>query len=347
MTKEKELFVSTLIKWSRTIDRPMPWKGIKNPYFIWLSEIILQQTRVEQGMNYYLKFTKAYPKVEDLAKAPIEEVLKHWEGLGYYSRARNLHHTAQIIVEKYNGIFPSNHADILSLKGIGPYTAAAIASFAYDLPYAVVDGNVIRVLSRYFGIDIAFDIPAGRKKFDALAIEILPQNQSAIYNQAIMDFGATVCKPAAAECSSCVMQKKCCAYQQDKVELWPIKANKTKVEIKYFNYFVLQYKNKCYIKKREKDFWKDLYEFYLMEDKKLWSIDKLSKFATKEEWQRTKAITFIDLTQKLSHRDIQARFFAIELNKKPALHDFIEVDKSNMSKFAFPKIINSYVENYF
>ncbi|MEL6926175.1 MAG: A/G-specific adenine glycosylase, partial [Bacteroidota bacterium] len=185
----KLTFTESLMRWFQSNHRPLPWKGIKNPYFIWLSEIILQQTRVEQGLPYYQRFIATYPRVEDLAKAPEDDVMKLWEGLGYYSRARNLHATAKIITNEYGGKFPADYKSILSLKGVGPYTAAAIVSFAFDLPYAVVDGNVYRVLSRYFGIDEAIDTTAGKKLFAALAQDLIDETQPANYNQAIMDFG--------------------------------------------------------------------------------------------------------------------------------------------------------------
>lgn len=347
MNAREDLFVTTLINWSRTIDRPMPWKGIDNPYFIWLSEIIMQQTRVEQGKSYYEKFVYEYPTIEKLAAAPLDEILKNWEGLGYYSRARNLHETAKFIVFNYKGQFPSNYEAILALKGVGNYTAAAIASFAYGMPYAVVDGNVIRVLARFFGIDEAFDTSAGKKVFEKLAQKILPTNESAIYNQAIMDFGALVCKPALALCETCALQHKCFAFQKDLVSVLPYRAKKTKVENRYFTYLVFQYKNCFYIRKREKDFWKDLHEFYLLEDNKLWTKSQVSHFLKQEKLDFIAISKAEDDSQKLSHRSIYARFYQVQLTKKPKLTDFIEVDPSKMTKFAFPKIINLYIEKNF
>ena len=213
--QDNSFFTSTLLQWARTIERAMPWKGEKNPYLIWLSEIILQQTRVEQGTAYFLRFKENYPSLIDLANAPQDEVLKLWEGLGYYSRARNLHFTAKYIRDELDGVFPSDYGDILKLKGVGTYTAAAIASFAYDLPYAVVDGNVYRVLSRVFGIQTAIDSTAGKKEFAALAQALLDKKKAAIYNQAIMDFGASQCVPKKPNCSECPMKKHCVAHQKD------------------------------------------------------------------------------------------------------------------------------------
>mgnify|MGYP003339694825 CR=1 FL=1 len=213
------IFTKQLIKWNRFKNkREMPWKFEKNPYKIWLSEIILQQTRVEQGMSYYLNFIRAYPTVHDLANAEDEAVMKLWEGLGYYSRCRNLLATARFISHNKKGNFPNSYEELVKLKGVGPYTAAAIASFAFQLPYAVVDGNVIRVLSRFFGIDKQANTNEGKKIFQQLAQEVLDKKNPGIYNQAIMDFGATVCKPAQPLCDECVMQNYCSAYQKDMVD---------------------------------------------------------------------------------------------------------------------------------
>lgn len=347
MHSKEKVFVTTLVQWSHTIHRPMPWKGIDNPYFIWLSEIIMQQTRVEQGLSYYQKFVKLFPTIHDLAAASSEQVLKNWEGLGYYSRARNMHTTAKYIVQQYGGVFPNTYEQILALKGVGPYTASAIASFAYGLPQAVVDGNVIRVLCRYFGLDAPFDTSKGRNAIHTLALRILPKDDSATYNQAIMDFGATVCKPAQAQCDTCVLSDKCFAYNKDLVAYLPYRANKTKMEDRFFNYLVYRYKNRYYIKKREKDFWKDLYEFALIEDKKLLPVKAVKAILDKEAIAYNPAIVFEDRQQKLSHRHIYARFFAVELTAKPAFPDLIELSKSKLANFAFPKIINLYIENNF
>ncbi|MCU0351219.1 MAG: A/G-specific adenine glycosylase [Flavobacterium sp.] len=217
-------FTSSLMYWHGTLNlRTMPWKGIKDPYKIWLSEIILQQTRVDQGMSYYEKFVANYPTIQDLATAKDEDVFKLWEGLGYYNRCTNLLFTARKVVTEFKGVFPTTYDELLTLKGVGPYTAAAIASFAYNLPYAVVDGNVFRVLARFFGIDTATDSTTGKQLFTQLANEVLDKVEPAKFNQAIMDFGATVCKPALPNCSSCTLQTKCTAYKKGLVNQLPIK----------------------------------------------------------------------------------------------------------------------------
>ena len=226
MENTKHFFTKNLMAWFATNHRPMPWKGEKNPYLIWLSEIILQQTRVEQGLPYFLKFKENYPTVTDLANAPEDEVMRMWQGLGYYSRARNLHFTAKHIAYDLNGVFPKTYVEILKLKGVGTYTAAAIASFAYDLPNAVVDGNVYRVLARYFGIETPIDSTIGKKEFTKLAYELLDNKRPADYNQAIMDFGATQCKPKKPNCINCPLNQKCIGFNTQKIDTLPIKTKK-------------------------------------------------------------------------------------------------------------------------
>jgi len=238
--KKKLFFTKELLKWSRKHPRDLPWKATKNPYFIWLSEIILQQTRVEQGTPYYLKFVEHYPTVIDLANAPEDEVLKLWEGLGYYSRARNLHAAAKYIHQELEGKFPNQHQDILALKGVGVYTAAAIASFAFDLPHAVVDGNVYRVLSRYFGISTPIDSTAGKKEFAKLAQELLDNDRAAAYNQAIMDFGATHCLPKNPKCGTCPLQSNCIAVAEKAISSYPLKEKKNQEKISLFSLFIIQ-----------------------------------------------------------------------------------------------------------
>ena len=349
---DQQFFTKQLLKWAKTIDRPMPWKGEKNPYFIWLSEIILQQTRVEQGLPYFLKFKEKYPTVHDLANAPEDEVMKLWEGLGYYSRARNLHFTAKNISENLNGEFPKTLDEILKLKGVGVYTAAAIASFAYDLPHAVVDGNVYRVLSRYFGIETPIDSTEGKKEFAALANVLLEKKKAAIYNQAIMDFGATQCTPKLTDCKKCFLKKNCQAFQKGKVADLPVKSKKIKKKTRYFNYLVLNEGKNVWVQKRiQKDIWQNLYEFPLIETEALLKNDVLSK---NEIWQdlildfdyEIKHIS-TPFRQQLTHRTIIATFLEIDLpaNFSIKKNTYIKVDRKNLSKFAFPKIIDLYLKD--
>ena len=350
----KQFFTKQLLRWANTIDRPMPWKGEKNPYLIWLSEIILQQTRVEQGLPYFLKFKEKYPTVTDLANAKEDEITKLWEGLGYYSRARNLHFSAKNIAEKRNGIFPKKYAEILKLKGVGPYTAAAIASFAYDLPHAVVDGNVFRVLARYFGIETPVDTSTGKKQFAQLANELLHKKKPAIYNQAIMDFGAIQCTPKTPDCKNCFLKKKCHALLTNTIFDFPIKSKKIKKKTRFFNYLIFNFEGNTWVQKRtEKDIWQNLYEFPLLETEQIISQKELVK---SEKWKACVGDfdfkikkTSLPFRQNLTHRKIIATFFEVDFggnfsNKK---NNYIKTERKNLTKLAFPKIIDLYLkDNY-
>lgn len=275
-------FSDKIISWYQQNKRDLPWRDTKDAYLIWLSEIILQQTRVDQGMDYYRKFAKEFPTVKLLAKADNEKVMKLWQGLGYYSRARNLHTTAKIITDKFKGNFPEEYIDILSLKGIGEYTAAAIASFAYDKPYAVVDGNVYRVLSRVFGIETPIDSSQGKKEFYQLANELIDKKNPAMHNQAIMELGAMQCKPVNPDCAICPLNAMCFAYSKGLVASLPIKAKKLKTRDRFFNYIVLHHNGDMAIQKRtEKDIWTNLYDFPLIETTKNWSEEA---FLKSPEW---------------------------------------------------------------
>jgi A/G-specific adenine glycosylase len=349
--EHKHFFQQQLFYWFEQSHRPLPWKGLKDPYLIWLSEIILQQTRVEQGRAYFERFRQRFPRVEDLAAAPEDEVLKLWEGLGYYSRARNLHRSAKMVVQEFDGVFPSDYESILSLKGIGPYTAAAIASFAYGLPHAVVDGNVFRVLARFFDIDTPIDSTKGKKQFQKLAQELLDASQPGRYNQAIMDFGATHCKPAAPKCDACPLQTNCMGFQKNKVEQLPVKAKKLKKRIRFFNYLVLQEGERCWIEKRTaKDIWQGLYQFPLIESEaQLESADQLVETDLWHQWVVTGAVREIKAAgafrQTLSHQYIYARFWEVQLSEglQPNKTEQFLTDRKNLSKFAFPKIIDWYL----
>ena len=259
-------FREHLLRWFAQNSRPLPWKGERDPYKIWLSEIILQQTRVEQGLPYYQKFIERYPTVGQLADAPEDEVLKLWEGLGYYSRARNLHTTAKRIAGELGGKFPSTYEDIRALKGVGDYTAAAIASFAFGLPYAVLDGNVFRVLARFFGIATPTDTSAAKKEFAALAGALLDPSRPGDFNQALMDFGATHCTPQQPKCPACLLRTHCAAFQQNRVAELPVRSKGVVKKDRYFVYLVAQYKGDIFVRKRTgKDIWRNLWEFPLLE----------------------------------------------------------------------------------
>ena len=262
----QQFFREHLFEWFAQNSRPLPWKGERDPYKIWLSEIILQQTRVEQGLPYYQKFIEQYPIVRHLADAPEDEVMKLWEGLGYYSRARNLHHSAKLIANELGGNFPDTYTGIRALKGVGDYTAAAIASFAFNLPHAVLDGNVFRVLARYFGIETPTDTPAAKKEFAALAQELLDPARPGDFNQALMDFGATHCTPQQPKCPACPLRPHCAAFQQNKVAELPMKSKSLVKKDRFFFYLVVHHKGDTFVRKRSgKDIWQNLWEFPLLE----------------------------------------------------------------------------------
>lgn len=266
MANNSPYFSETLINWYHRHKRNLPWRATTNPYFIWLSEVILQQTRVNQGLPYYNKFIEAYPTVQHLAAAPEDEVLRLWQGLGYYSRARNMHHTARQIVEQYGGSFPGNYNELLKLKGVGSYTAAAIAAFAYKEKVAVLDGNVFRVLARVFGITDDIAAPASRKVFQEQANQLVPEQETDTYNQAIMEFGAIQCTPIMPDCLFCPLQQSCFAFTHGLVQELPVKSKAKAARPRYFHYLVFEWKGQYYMRKRlEGDIWQGLYDFYLHE----------------------------------------------------------------------------------
>ena len=346
----KARFTFLLLKWNKEKNiRQMPWKGEKDPYKIWLSEIILQQTRVEQGLSYYNNFITTFPDIHKLAKAPDEKVFKLWEGLGYYTRCRNLIATARYISKELKGKFPNYYDDIKSLKGIGPYTAAAISSFAFNLPHAVVDGNVFRVLARVFGIDKPIDSTEGKKYFTALADELLDEKQPGLYNQTIMDFGAVICKPAAPLCSTCIFKKQCVAFLNNKVNDLPVKEKKITIRKRWFYYLVLEYKNEIAIRHRkEKDIWQDLYELPLIESEKESHKKSILQAAEKKKWLTKKNYELMSISplfkQQLSHQLIVGQFTKLKLKQKPPLkNDWLWIPMNKTSKYAFPQFINQFL----
>lgn len=342
-------FSKRMLSWNRTSNtRTLPWKGEKDPYKIWLSEIILQQTRVEQGLKYYEKFIFNFPNINMLARAPENKVFKLWEGLGYYSRCRNLIATARKISIEQKGKFPSTYEDILKLKGIGPYTAAAIASFAFHLPYAVVDGNVFRVLARVLGIETPIDGTEGKKLYTQLANNLLPQKHPGEYNQAIMDFGATVCKPMAPLCGDCIYQKECVALNTNRVNVLPVKEKKIRQKTRFFYFFVIEYNNTIFVRERsEKDIWRHLHEFPVIETGQPEKADALITTASLNGWfQHPDEVKSISetLVQKLTHQTIKGVFIIVKTRSQPSLPaDFKRVKKSKVKALAFPKLINTFL----
>ncbi len=344
-------FCEKLLYWNKCFNhREMPWKGEKDPYKIWLSEVILQQTRVEQGWNYYEKFLLNFPSICDLANADDKDVFKLWEGLGYYNRCKNLLFTARFICKDLNGEFPQKYEDVLALKGVGSYTASAVCSFAYNQPYAVVDGNVFRVLSRVYGIDKAIDSAEGKNIFTNLAQENLAKKEAALYNQGIMDFGATVCKPANPLCATCVMNDICIAYKTGKVNLLPVKEKVLQKKTRNFTWFILHVKNEIFIHHRtSRDIWQNLNEFYLLEtdEKNHWDEQKVADFINNQFSLIPLSISISkEFSQQLTHQKIKAVFVELHLKQKPvSLKNQDWTAEEKLTQLAFPKIINEYFGN--
>lgn len=330
------LISQILINWYHIHQRDLPWRHSTDPYKIWLSEIILQQTRVDQGMAYYYRFLDKFPTVEELAKADEQEVLRLWQGLGYYSRARNLHITAQIIYSDYKGLFPADFNLLIKLKGVGDYTAAAIASHAFGLAHAVVDGNVYRFLARYFLIEEPIDTNKGQKHFKKLANELLNKQNPGLYNQAIMEFGALQCKPKNPDCTVCPLRETCQAFAKKKVDNLPFKKGKTKVRNRYFNYFILQdFEGKIMLKQRiEKDVWQNLYDFPLIESAKPLDQKDLLKAMANEDFFDKHNDTIEEISpcqiHLLSHQKLHLRFIRLKNSEL--------IEKENLKKYSSSQI---------
>lgn len=340
-----------LMQWYLLHKRDLPWRATTNPYLIWISEIILQQTRVVQGHDYYLRFTDKFPDVGRLAAAKEDDVLKMWQGLGYYSRARNLHAAAKTIVSDFGGAFPSAYKDILSLKGIGQYTAAAIASFSFGLPYAVVDGNVYRVLSRLFAMGTPIDSTQGKKEFAELANTLLDKKEPGLYNQSIMEFGALQCLPVSPRCDICPLSGLCLAYARREVSAYPVKQGKTKVKERYFNYLDIRIGSSLFLQKRTgNDIWKSLYELPLIETEAPVSFEELAK--TKDfadmlgnAGHITLSSGVVHLKHILSHRIIYATFYRVEIENDEKLNRlYIKVDKPEFENYAISRLVQRYFE---
>ena len=339
---QRTFLTQALMLWHRQHNhRQMPWKGEGDPYRIWLSEVILQQTRVEQGLPYYERFVAKYPTVKHLASTPLDEVLKCWEGLGYYSRARNLWQTAGVVANQLDGIFPTDYEGLLKLKGIGPYTAAAVSSFAYREPRAVVDGNVQRVLARYFGIEAPVDSAAGKNLLAKLAQDLIDSRRPDLYNQAIMDFGATVCMPKAPLCADCPLASRCIALAKDKTGTLPVKGAKPARRERFFHYLVITNGSHTWLRQRNgNDIWKGLFEFPLLEaDYAMQADDVGRKFSA-----RLQLVSAVSKTQLLTHQKISALFFrGTGLPADTA--GLIRVPISELRTFAFPRVVGWYLRD--
>lgn len=327
----------------------MPWKAIKDPYKIWLSEIILQQTRVEQGLSYYNNFIARFPAIQDLANAPDDQVFKLWEGLGYYSRCRNLLLTARYISNELGGHFPNNLEGLLALKGVGAYTAAAIGSFAFNLPLAVLDGNVFRVLSRYFGIETPVDSGIGKKQFRELAEALLDHKNPALYNQAIMDLGAVVCTPKKPDCKICPFQRNCQAHAAQNWDKLPVKQQKIKVKYRYLYYLKLDYHGETLVRKRTgKDIWQNLFEFFLKETDEPASPEDLMQ---PDFWglpvsnmKHCRMQLTDEIKHVLTHQRIHARLLKLSLKAKFEVQGYNWIRDEHLKQLSFPRLINRFLE---
>lgn len=342
-------FTPQLRRWYLEHKRDLPWRGTRDPYLIWLSEVILQQTRVEQGRNYYERFANNWPTVTDLAAAPIDAVMKCWQGLGYYSRARNLHATAQQVVKQHNGQFPATWEGLLALKGIGEYTAAAIGSFAFGLAEPVVDGNVYRVLSRVFGIETPIDSTAGKKEFRQLAAQLLDRRDPATHNQAIMEFGAVQCVPRSPDCSRCPFVRSCVAHNTNRIAVLPVKAKKTKVSNRYFHYFLLRHGARLYVKQRPAgDIWQALYDFPLLETAS--AADNALETAEWQQWTAKRKVHVNRVSETLlhvlSHQRLHVRFYEVTLDR-PLLAavsaNWELIAEERFRELAVPALIHKYM----
>ncbi|WP_298494342.1 A/G-specific adenine glycosylase [uncultured Algibacter sp.] len=343
------IFSKILTHWYSNNKRNLPWRETVNPYYIWLSEIILQQTQVKQGLPYYEAFVSKYPTVFDLADAPESDVLKLWQGLGYYSRARNLHASAKYVVNDLDGNFPNNYKDLLKLKGVGDYTASAIASICFNEVTAVVDGNVYRVFSRYFGINTPINSSKGAKEFKALAQKLIDKNHPAEFNQAIMEFGATQCKPANPLCNSCPFKDSCIALSKNRIAELPVKIKSAKAKKKYFNFLVfISQDEKTVLEKREgKGIWQNLYQFPLLETEKAVNEKALSNLIKNHNFLKDTSFEIAlynkeHIIHKLSHQHLYTKFWVINLEKLS-----IEgVSISKVKDYPVPILIGNFIESF-
>ncbi len=344
-------FPRELILWYHLHKRDLPWRHTRDPYTIWLSEIILQQTRVEQGLPYFNRFINSFPTIADFAAATEDEILRYWQGLGYYSRARNMHRTARIVMESHDGIFPSTYADLISLKGIGSYTAAAIASFSAGEPYAVIDGNVYRVLSRYFGIDEPINTGKGRKLFAGLAADLLYRDDPSTYNQAVMEFGALQCRPQNPVCGDCPLHISCAARLTGRVARLPVKLKTNRIRDRFFDYFVLPDNDRIWMNKRGPgDIWENLYEFPLIETASQLPLNELLAIPeVKDLFGDTIEVLSVSRTYKhvLSHQKLYARFITLSgytpaPHKNSGWNSFFTKELDTLAK---PKLIYAFLQD--
>jgi len=338
-----------MIIWYEVNKRNLPWRDAENPYLIWVSEIILQQTRVVQGLDYYRRFIDAYPDVFTLASASIDDILKIWQGLGYYSRARNMHAAAKQIVDLYGGKFPETYEELITIKGIGDYTASAIASFSFGKAVPVIDGNVNRVIARLHGVEQPINKPAGQKEIRAHAEKMMIRDQPGTYNQAIMEFGALQCVPQNPNCSGCIFNRICVAFQSELVNILPVKEKTTKIATRYFHYLYVCFGNQTYIRRRaDGDIWTGLYEFPMIETASETEPDEL---INNPDWQsyfegQTPHVAGVSsvITHRLTHRILKIRFYEIIVNQPICGENLIEIPASDLQRYAVPKVIDNFLK---
>ncbi len=346
-----DFYSKSLVNWYKEHRRDLPWRRSSDPYIIWISEIILQQTRVAQGLDYFNRFVARFPDVRALAVASEDEVLRYWQGLGYYSRARNLLEAARTICRDFDGIFPRTYNEVRSLKGIGDYTAAAIVSFAYDLPYPVLDGNVYRVLARLFALSTPIDSAQGKKEFAELAGLLLDKEHPGLHNQAIMELGALQCVPRQPDCSLCPLMDKCMAYAAGEVSAYPVKQQKLKTRPRYFHYLHIVCGNDTYIQRREgKDIWQGLYQLLLIE------TDTPADFAELQQSDAFRrllsdcgrmeiSVVLRDIKHVLSHQTLYASFYYIKVEREgKTLNEYLRIPLSSLENYAFPRLILRYFQ---
>jgi A/G-specific adenine glycosylase len=350
---------SKLIAWYAPHKRDLPWRKTKDPYAIWVSEVILQQTRVAQGLDYYYRFLNSFPTVQSLAAAPLDDVMKTWQGLGYYTRARNMHAAAQQVVNDFGGKFPRTYEGLRSLRGVGDYTASAVGAFAFNIPRPAVDGNVYRIWSRIFGVFTPIDTLAGQKELYQIALDQLDKKRPDIFNQAIMDFGGTLCMPKNPLCGECPVNDICYALRNHAVAQLPAKSKKVKVTDRYFSYLMIRHKGDTFIHQRgEKDIWHSLYEFPLIETDKKVSLAALQRTAEWKEMFGDVKPTLLHASpvvkHVLSHQRLYSQFFILELKAIPysLISTFKKIKVEDVGDYSTPRLIDSYmaaepVEKYF
>ena len=337
-------------KWYALNRRDLPWRRTKDPYLIWISEIILQQTRVAQGLDYYTRFVDRFPDVQSLAEAEQMEVLKYWQGLGYYSRARNLHEASKDIWYRLNGIFPDQYHEVIRLKGVGEYTAAAIVSLAWNQPYPVVDGNVYRVLGRLFGIETPIDTAKGKKEYRELATLLMMPTQAGAHNQALMEFGALQCVPQNPNCMICPLSDRCTGFATGNWQRYPVKKNRTKIRDRYLNYFFITFDSHVYLHRRSgKDIWQGLYDFPMIETKTPMNFVDLKEETTFRQLFDTAGQPVISIVSSgvkhvLTHQILHVTFYQVIIQKEStALKKYLKIPYSNLNEYPFPKLIDSFL----